>query len=687
MKKILSSILILFTTTLSMTIVCFAAVYDVLPIEGDLTYTIRKEASVNEPGEVSVKAKDKNISGNIEIPTTVTNEQKTYHVTSIEDAAFISCSGLTSISIPNSVKTIGYNVFDSCPKLISINVDKNNTIYKSVDGILYSSDYKKLIKCPEGKTGTFYIQDGVVSIGNAAFYDCSGLTGSLTIPNGVTSIGHRAFYGCSGLTGSLTIPSDVTTICYETFYGCSSLKSVTIPSTVTSIGYSAFCGCSSLESVNFLGDVNQPGSGLFSNCPNLATVNYWGTTSPIVESEGFMFDKDSNVQVNVPCNYIDNYFNAEIEVQKEPHSIIPITEKASTCTENGNKQHWWCSKCGTLFSDKKGENEILSKREITSFADGHNLNHVDAKDATCTREGNIEHYLCSKCNKLFKDEDGTTEISDLTIPALGHNYETQEVLTSTETALGGTHYVCSRCEDEKWADFTKDDKYAQTLMPNGETIYHYCTKNDLAAETTVDVGDGQTLKVFLQDPLGVLKKNDTDVLGIVVTYVPEGSARYNELMNQVDGDHPIEHIKFFNVYPTVNGVPVTGALDGSIYMEYEIPDGWDEEDLEMILVQKDDDQEFDETVLDIDGKRYLATWKNHFSPYAMIDKLSEEEQAALNVDKLNDEQKAQLNKAEEKSSENQVKTGDEAGYIVLMSSVLFIIAGLYLGLCMKKKAI
>ncbi len=138
------------------------------------------------------------------------------------------------------------------------------------------------------------------------------------------------------------------------------------------------------------------------------------------------------------------------------------------------------------------------------------------------------------------------------------------------------------------------------MMPNRETVYHYSTHNGLATETTVDIVglDGQkaTIKVFLQDPLGVLKKNDTDVLGINVEYIEEGTAHYNELMNQVDGDYPIEHINFFNVYPTVNGVPVTGALDSSVYMEYEIPDGWDESDLEMILVQDGDDQEFDETV-------------------------------------------------------------------------------------------
>ena len=133
-------------------------------------------------------------------------------------------------------------------------------------------------------------------------------------------------------------------------------------------------------------------------------------------------------------------------------------------------------------------------------------------------------------------------------------------------------------------------------------------------------------------------------------------------MSQVDGTHPIEHINFFEVYPTVNGIPKTGALNGSVYMEYEIPEGWDESDLVMILVQDDDDQELSGKVLEIDNKKYFAMWKNHFSSYAMIDKLTDEEKAAL-----------------------AAKTGDNSRYMVLTSSAMSIITGLFLEVCIKRK--
>lgn len=129
-------------------------------------------------------------SGSVVIPSSVTYDGKTYDVASIGKYAFSHCSGLTSVTIPNSVTSIDVMAFASCLGLTSVS-----------------------------------IPNSVTSICSYAFQGCSGLI-SVTIGNGVTSIGYEAFYGCSGLT-TITIPKSVTSIGIWAFYGCSGLTSVT----------------------------------------------------------------------------------------------------------------------------------------------------------------------------------------------------------------------------------------------------------------------------------------------------------------------------------------------------------------------------------------------------------------------------------------------------------------------------
>ena len=112
----------------------------------------------------------------------------------------------------------------------------------SVSGIGECSDTDIVIpqKSPEG--------DRVTSIGERAFYDCTGLT-SITIPDGVTSIGGGAFVDCTGLE-SITFPNSMTSIGEGAFINCTGLTGITIPDSVTSIGVEAFRGCSGLVSMN-----------------------------------------------------------------------------------------------------------------------------------------------------------------------------------------------------------------------------------------------------------------------------------------------------------------------------------------------------------------------------------------------------------------------------------------------------
>ncbi len=173
----------------------------------------------------------------IEIPNSVTE---------IGSTAFYECVGLTNITISNSVTDIGNEAFCKCTELANIVVDENNTVYDSRDNcnaVIEKNTNKLVFGC---KNTT--IPNNATSIGDSAFYECTGLT-SITIPSSVTSIGNSAFSGCTGLT-SITIPSSVTRIGRSTFYECTGLTSIMIPSSVTSIDSWAFDGWTSNQTIN-----------------------------------------------------------------------------------------------------------------------------------------------------------------------------------------------------------------------------------------------------------------------------------------------------------------------------------------------------------------------------------------------------------------------------------------------------
>ena len=126
------------------------------------------------------------------------------------------------------------------------------------------------------------IEDGVTSIGGAAFSGCSGLT-SIEIPNSVTSIQYNAFDCCSGLT-SVTIPNSVTSIGYEAFYKCTGLTSIVIPNSVTSIDDYTFCGCTGLTSVEIPNSVTSIGGYAFGYCSGLTSVEIPNSVTSIGSS-------------------------------------------------------------------------------------------------------------------------------------------------------------------------------------------------------------------------------------------------------------------------------------------------------------------------------------------------------------------------------------------------------------------
>ncbi len=227
-------------------------------------------------GKVTITGYTDALPANVVIPDTIEG----YPVTAIGNNAFLECP-LASITIPDSVASIGFNAFRDCSSLTSITIP---------DGVPYIDNYTfsgcsslTSITIPDSVTSigwdaysgcssltSITIPNSVTSIKNSAFSNCSSLV-SVTLPDSVTSIGSSAFSNCSSLT-SATIPDSVTSIGYSAFSNCSSLTSVTIPNGVTSINWGTFTGCSSLISVTIPDSVSSIGSTAFSNCSSLTTV-------------------------------------------------------------------------------------------------------------------------------------------------------------------------------------------------------------------------------------------------------------------------------------------------------------------------------------------------------------------------------------------------------------------------------
>jgi Flp pilus assembly protein protease CpaA len=285
-------------------------------------------------------------------------------VTSIGSDAFFYCSGLTSVTIPNSVTSIGQYAFRECSGLTSVT-----------------------------------IPNSVTSIGGGAFGYCSSLT-SVTIPNSVTTIGVGAFQDCSGLT-SVTIPNSVTTIGVGAFSGCSGLTSVTIPNSVTSIGSDAFFYCSGLTSVTIPNSVTTIGNYAFQYCTGLTSVISKMENPCSIYYDCFNQDVFYNTTLYVPKGTTDKYKSTDywsrfvfIEEGEPGSSTQPEEKKCATpsisyankkltfsCSTEGVEYHYTITD-SDIKSAVASSIDLSATYEISVYATKSGYENSDVATAT-----------------------------------------------------------------------------------------------------------------------------------------------------------------------------------------------------------------------------------------------------------------------------------------------------------------
>ena len=392
-------------------------------------------------------------------------------VTSIGNSAFSDCSELTSIDISNSLTSIGSTAFTGCSGLECISVDSENTVYDSRDNcnaIIKTSKNELVLGCKNT-----IIPNSVTSIGDYAYYGCSGLT-SINIPNRVTSIGDSAFYNCSGLT------------------------SVSIPKSVKQIDTFAFYECNELKEVNYAGNEdewNDISLGYGNNVLLNATIHYNSIPPCDIHTPS---DTVIENRVDATCTTNGSYdevvycsiCGAEVSrniifVEKLAHSYSSVVTDP-TCTAEGFTTHT-CSRCGDTYvadyTDALGHawDDGIVTAEPTETEDG-------VKTYTCTRCGEtkteaipkLEHthqYTAAVTAPTCTAKGYTTYTclcGDKYVSgyknALGHAWNAGVVTKkSTPTVTGVKTFTCTRCKITKAETIPKCDKYKNPLTVKAKT--------------------------------------------------------------------------------------------------------------------------------------------------------------------------------------------------------------------------
>lgn len=240
--------------------------------------------------------------------TTLTSVSIPETVTELEYSAFTGCTSLTAVTIPSGLTKAGSpgsGAFSGCSALTTVQFGSGLT---SIPEALFEGTGLKTVTLPES----------VTSIGSWAFANCAKLE-QVSFPANLTSIGLSAFENCTALT-AVTLPKRLTELGGAVFENCSALKSVWIPKSLTNNGFGdGFKGCTALTDITFEtgitkiadyqfdgspiksitipGTVTTVGMSAFSDCANLTAIDL---PSSVTEIDGYAFSSTGLTAVTLP---------------------------------------------------------------------------------------------------------------------------------------------------------------------------------------------------------------------------------------------------------------------------------------------------------------------------------------------------------------------------------------------------
>lgn len=426
-------------------------------------------------------------------------------LTSIGEGAFCCCAKLTSITIPDGVKSIGNHAFAGCSALESI------TIPDSVLSIGYSA----FEGCTALKNIT--IPGSVLSIGDNAFKECTALE-SATISEGVKSIGDNAFYNCTNLV-NVSLPDSLTSISFNTFYGCNlqtyddgtasylgnsenhylvlvsviskEITSFTIDDKTKFIWSSAFSECRVLESIENTQNILCIGSYAFEHCNNLKTFTIpYGVTT----IENGTFFCCTNMQTITIPETVTSIGQSAFEGCNNLKSIsIP-----NSVTSIGNKAFYEC---------KKLENIIIP--DGVTFIRFDTFNGCESLEWVSLPESvyYIDQFAFKNCSSL-KSIIIPSAVTKIAIAAFLHcdalttvyyggtedKWSTISIEGNNGCLNGVRKYYFSQTEPEKYGYFWHFDTDGVTPVswgnePNYSYGLEYSLNSDGKGYTVVGMGD------------------------------------------------------------------------------------------------------------------------------------------------------------------------------------------------------
>ena len=248
---------------------------------------------------------------------------------------------IRSIKIPKTIKNISEVAFACCTSLAYIEVDEDNSAYKSIDGNLYTKDGKTLVQYALGKNEkNFAIPEGVENISNFAFHSCadnseylthtlggmatfeidsysyysSFISGSLLVSSPIAFVNNCKQTSYTSPLESVNIPGTVKTIGVQAFYNCANLLNVTIPNGVTTIGENAFSSCKKLESVSIPESVTTIEDTAFRFCTSLSTFEVADGNATYKSIDGNLYSKDGKTLISYTIGKSDKTFNVPKDV-------------------------------------------------------------------------------------------------------------------------------------------------------------------------------------------------------------------------------------------------------------------------------------------------------------------------------------------------------------------------------------